>query len=109
MTTKTTATFSNGSTKTYGGTRAVTAAWAIIELATNETHAIGFSLDRQKAAKTANGHYILRIADTISNRHINAHMIAMRAGFRSATEFNADAKRRNAEHAANYRIEVIDV
>ena len=109
MTTKKTATFSNGSTKTYGGTRAVTAAWAIIELATNKTIDMGFSLDRQKAAKTANGNPRLRTCMTISNRHINAHRIAFREGFRSIAEFNADAKRRNAEHAANYRIEVIDV
>ena len=49
------ATFSNGFTDTYKGHRAVKAAWMITNKATGEVVASGHSLDRAKAAKTAQG------------------------------------------------------
>ena len=51
----TTATFSNGFIDTYKGKRDVKAAWAIINKETGETVSSGHSLDRARAAKTANG------------------------------------------------------
>lgn len=50
-----TATFSNGHTDTYKGTREVKAAWALIRKDTGETLASGHSLDMAKARKTAEG------------------------------------------------------
>jgi len=54
-----TATFSNGYTDTYKGTRPVKAAWAIINRETGEVIASGHSLDRVKAQKTATGNVTL--------------------------------------------------
>lgn len=51
----TNATFSNGFTDTYKGTRAVKAAWMITSKATGKVLASGHSLDRAKACKTAEG------------------------------------------------------
>ena len=50
-----TATFSNGFTDTYKGSRNVKAAWAILRNADGVVIKSGHSLDRQKAAKTAEG------------------------------------------------------
>lgn len=52
----TNATFSNGTTIQNNGTRAVAAAWAVIDKRTNETLMTGFSRDMNAAAKTAEGH-----------------------------------------------------
>lgn len=51
----TTATFSNGFADTYKGDRAVRAAWAITSKADGAVLKSGHSLDRAKAAKTAEG------------------------------------------------------
>lgn len=51
----TTATFSNGQTDTYKGSRDVRAAWAIIRKADGAILKSGHSLDRAKAIKTAEG------------------------------------------------------
>ncbi|WP_412507788.1 hypothetical protein [Roseovarius sp. SYSU LYC5161] len=50
-----TATFSNGYEETYKGNRAVKAAWAVIRKSDGKVIASGHSLDRAKAAKTAQG------------------------------------------------------
>lgn len=50
-----TATFSNGHTDTYKGAREVKAAWAIIRKSDGVVLKSGHSLDRVKAAKTAEG------------------------------------------------------
>jgi hypothetical protein len=50
-----TATFPNGFTDTYKGSRNVKAAWAIFNTATGAVIKSGHSLDRQKATKTADG------------------------------------------------------
>ncbi len=50
-----TATFSNGYTDTYKGSRDVRAAWAIIHKADGAVLKSGHSLDRAKALKTAEG------------------------------------------------------
>jgi len=54
--------FSNGTTDTYKGKRAVTAAWAIISRDTGETLMSGHSLDRAKAQKTAESNLIHVVA-----------------------------------------------
>lgn len=51
----TTAIFPNGFTDTYKGSRNVKAAWAIFNKATGAAIKSGHSLDRAKAAKTAEG------------------------------------------------------
>ncbi len=51
----TTATFSNGFTDTYKGTRPVKAAWMVTNTATGKVLASGHSLDIIKARKTAEG------------------------------------------------------
>jgi len=53
--TKITAKFSNGFEDVYNGTRNVKAAWMIVEKATGEVKMSGHSLDRARAAKTADG------------------------------------------------------
>lgn len=50
-----TATFSNGQTDTYKGSREVKAAWAIIRKADGAIIKSGHSLDAVKAANTAEG------------------------------------------------------
>lgn len=50
-----TATFPNGFTDTYKGSRNVKAAWAVFHKATGAAIKSGHSLDRAKAAKTAEG------------------------------------------------------
>jgi hypothetical protein len=50
-----TATFSNGFTDTYKGTRPVKAAWMVTDKATGEVLSSGHSLDIVKARKTAEG------------------------------------------------------
>ena len=50
-----TATFSNGFTDTYKGTRPVKAAWMVTNTATGKVLASGHSLDIIKARKTAEG------------------------------------------------------
>lgn len=50
-----TATFSNGYSDTYKGSRPVKAAWAIVRKADGKVLASGHSLDRAKAEKTAHG------------------------------------------------------
>lgn len=54
---KATATFSDGTARPYKGTRDVKAAWAIQDQNGN-TLMTGFSMDREKAAKTAEGNKI---------------------------------------------------
>ena len=51
--------FSNGHADRYKGSRPVKAAWAIIRLVDGVTLASGHSLDRAKAAKTADGNLSL--------------------------------------------------
>jgi len=55
----TTATFSNGFTDTYKGTRPVKAAWLVTDKATGTVLASGHSLDIVKARKTAEGNATL--------------------------------------------------
>lgn len=50
-----TATFSNGQTDTYKGSRDVKAAWAIVRKSDGVVLKSGHSLDAAKAAKTAEG------------------------------------------------------
>lgn len=50
-----TATFSNGYTDAYKGTRSVTAAWMITRRSDGKILASGHSLDRPRAQKTAEG------------------------------------------------------
>lgn len=52
----TTATFSNGYTDTYKGSRDVTAAWVIVRKSDGKVLGSGHSLDAIKARKTAEGH-----------------------------------------------------
>ena len=49
------ATFSNGQTDAYKGAREVRAAWAIFNRATGDLILSGHSMNRQNAAKTADG------------------------------------------------------
>jgi len=103
------ATFSNGSTKTYGGKRDVTAAWAIIERDTEKTKKMGFSLDRYKAKKTANSSCILRVTGPLNPADLLLGKDIRKEGFKSIYEYNKHQKKLNAEHAENYRIEIINV
>lgn len=76
----TTATFSNGYTDTYKGTRPVRAAWAIIRKADGKVLASGHSLDRAKAAKTSEGNFS-QVAHAALGRSLNG--ISCRPGTRS--------------------------
>ena len=51
-----TATFSNGYSRTYKGHREVRAAWMLADKETGETVRSGFSMDGEKARKTAEGY-----------------------------------------------------
>lgn len=117
------ATFSNGYTDTYKGTRAVKAAWMITNATTGEVYASGHSLDRAKAQKTAEGttrNYLSRALGrmlkgddtrpTSSAAQIAFHgKWARKEGFGSWKESH-EAYKVEAELARrNLKVEVIDL
>jgi hypothetical protein len=106
-----TATFSNGFTDTYKGQRPVRAAWAIIRTSDNVTINSGHSLDRVKAAKTAEGH----LHETARDLGLTGHPLRY---FEGRSIRDTAAKRRakaahNAERLAFIRslvrIEIVDL
>lgn len=108
-----TARFSNGHVDTYKGKRDVKAAWMITEKATGEVVKSGHSLDRLKAEKTARGNIptaaLLPAGWRDHKNTIAGHKHARSMGFRTPSAYENDVKRRNAEKALEYQIEVIDL
>lgn len=110
-----TAVFSNGHTDTYKGSREVKAAWMITEKETGKVYKSGHSLDRAKAEKTAAGNIPTPHWGVFSKRNNTVPFLrsmqkrAKDAGFKTIEELLADYKRQNAEVAAKYKIEVIDL
>jgi len=70
-----TATFSNGTTDVYKGSRKVTAAWAIIHKATGQTLNSGHSLDAEKARKTAMGNVHYLSSEKVLGQRIDSYYI----------------------------------
>lgn len=115
-----TATFSNGYEDTYKGNRAVKAAWAVIRKSDGKVIASGHSLDRAKAAKTAQGamsdkaHAFGPIMPTRAYPGIEKTL--RRCGYdgpNSTTAMTRWAREQNAERlakiAAAHTIEIIDI
>lgn len=118
-----TATFSNGSTDTYKGKRAVKAAWAIIRKSDGKLLSSGHSLDRAKASKTAEGNlrYVIGAAlgrpskgisdrpDRIAHRNAYFNKLARELGFAdwkaAYAAYQADA----AEARRNVNVEILDL
>lgn len=120
-----TATFSNGHTDTYKGTRPVKAAWMITARDTGKVLASGHSLDAEKARKTAEGNVAENHAAgpgllPIWNPrgHTIAHLklrrdAALRAGWDGKGKADAFIKCVNAERKAardaSVKIEVVSL
>lgn len=110
-----TATFSNGHVDTYKGSRPVAAAWMITEKATGKVYASGHSLTREHAEKTARGNVPVRHYGIFSKQNMtiafiqHLHQRARAAGFKTSEEFLNNCKKENAERAALYAIEVVDL
>jgi hypothetical protein len=97
------ATFSNGFTDTYNGTRKVTAAWALINKESGEVIASGHSLTVKAAESTAK-----------SSKHLpNFDMKwAKTWGIKDGTYVMADIKRMNQENKdfrISHRVEVVSL
>ena len=108
-----TAVFSNGHTDTYKGSRDVKADWMVTEVATGKVYASGHSLDMEKASKTARGN-IPTVANLPAGARsmmnsVHMHQYAKKRGYSSPQEMAADYKIKNAEHAKNYKIEVVAI
>ena len=106
-------TFSNGFTDTYKGQRDVRAAWAIIRLSDNVTINSGHSLDRVKAAKTADGNLQnvwferdLGLTDHPLRYVKGGHYISSAARRRADKAHNAE---RLAFIRSLVRIEIVDI
>lgn len=106
-----TATFSNGYTDTYKGTREVKAAWAIIRKSDGAVLSSGHSLDRTKALKTAEGN--LRYHGTDALGVDSPLRYVMGTGSYLTARQNREGKAHNAARMdairAATRIEVIDL
>lgn len=108
-----TATFSNGFTDTYKGQRDVRAAWAIIRTSDNVTINSGHSLDRAKAAKTADGN--LQQVWFERDFGLTDHPLRYVKGAypHSSSKVKREAKAYNAERLAFIRslvrIEIVDL
>ena len=105
--------FSNGFVDVYKGKRDIKAAWMITKLDSGEVVCSGHSLDRQKAAKTAATN-IPTVANMPSGgrsmlNSVHMHVYAKKRGYSSAQEMAEDYKRQNANHALQYKIEVVDI
>jgi len=115
---KTSATFSNGETTTYGGTRKVTAAWAIIDTTTNEIVEKGYSLNIKLAASSASSNISSRIGGLIcSGNSIQAHRVNMDTAKRKGWNGKGQAKRflkglnvdTRIEYDKTHKIEVVSL
>lgn len=105
-----TATFSNGFTDTYKGTRDVTAAWAIIERDTGRVVKSGHSLTREKAAKTASSN-MPKVHNT-AGYAISAYQkrrYRETGKLLSTSQIRAKFFAENAEHQKRYAVEIVDL
>lgn len=106
------AVFSNGHTDEYQGQRNVTAAWMVTEKETGKVIASGHSLCRIRAAKTGRS-AIPRIADLMpgwrDGRTPGMYKHFQSLGYHTPEEYEASIKAKNAEHAALYTLEVVDL
>lgn len=104
-----TATFSNGFTDTYKGTRAVKAAWMITRKSDGKVLASGHSLDTDKARKTAEGKLAYFTSDVLGRVANGSHMRPTRDA-RQAAFWNAQARKEGyadwAEAYAAYQFDV---
>jgi hypothetical protein len=98
--------FSNGFTDAYQGTRAVTAGWMIVEIATGKVVNSGHSMTVELAAKTAAGN-MPKVAWAPASRGVYQQQCARRKGFASVQDMQRDARAKNAAHAALHKIEVV--
>lgn len=107
------ATFANGQTDVYKGNRDVTAAWAVVRKSDGAVIKSGHSLDRAKAAKTAEG----KLQEVFFDRDFDLHQHPLQF-FRDTGQWQRTAVRRaakahNAERLAFIRslvdIEIVDL
>lgn len=112
MTTKFTATFSNGQTITRNSDHRYAFAWAVIRIADNHIEKVGFSADRANAAKSAQARLWSPVSardrkDPVTRRYHAG--IAKQRGFASVAELHAQWDADAAGHNADRRIEIVEV
>ena len=114
--TKIIATFSNGFTDKYNGTRDVKAAWLITKIEDGSVYASGHSLNLDTAAKTAKSSIPRAMQTYNTSAPMNPGYLAAvmalyvrPAGCKSIREYNTLAKATNAAKAAKYKIEIINL
>jgi hypothetical protein len=106
-----TAKFSNGHTDTYKGSRPVTAAWMVTEIATGRIIASGHSLTMDNADKTARGS--IPLAQQLPSgwsylkNTVSMYQYAKKRGYKDPSEMASDYKKQNAERAKQYRVETV--
>jgi len=101
--------FSNGVEDLYKGKRDVQFGWMIVKLDGSEIYAMGHSLDRQKAEKTARGN-LPKVHAYYKGRN-GAFERAYLAKQWGCTNQQAVAKadQLNAEKQAEYKIEIVEL
>ncbi len=102
--------FSNGFKDVYKGARDVRAGWMVARVETGSMVASGHSLSREHAEKTARGSIPAPWVMPAGWRR--DHRMAKRAhdlGYGSPEEMAADYKKKNAEIAKLFRIEVVEL
>lgn len=105
-----TATFSNGYTDTYKGTRAVKAAWMVVEKLTGRVVATGHSIDFGAAEKTAKSAIVQHTLPTgwrNWRKDVRATRYAKSLGYESVEHMESEYQRVNAEYSATVQVEVI--
>lgn len=105
-----TATFSNGYTDTYKGSRDVKAAWMVTEKATGKVIASGHSLNKEVAEKTAKSSTVLHTLPAgwrKWRKDVRAEGYAKLHGYKSVVDMEASMAKANAEFASSVKIEVI--
>lgn len=105
-----TATFSNGYTDTYKGSRDVKAAWMVTEKATGKVIASGHSLSKEIANKTAKSHIpAIKYMSPNWRKDFRVDMLAVRLGYNDAKHMYSDYMAQNAKHAEKFDIEVVSI
>jgi len=106
-----TATFSNGHTDTYKGSRDVKAAWMLIEIETGKVIKSGHSMTAASAEKTAKSW--IPVAASLPTgwkdfrKSLTGANYAIGEGYKSIREMEKDYKKMNAEKAKQYKVEVV--
>ena len=112
--TKIIATFSNGFSDKYNGKRDVKAAWMITKIEDGSVYGSGHCNDALAAAKTA-ASSLRRVHKTFRGTMSLGYIASVMelyvrpTGCKSLREYNDFASKANADEAAKYKIEIINL